>query len=276
MRRGIAIDGYLLTSCIDSGYFLCAMIMKMKWMLTCLCLVQALCAETWTLTDKQGRKMEVDQLFYDGKDLSVRRVGAYNKLKISPDLLSEKCWEELNRTMAKEAKLSLEVVRRTKTSTDSERSSTTGYYTYSSEKKQVRKMNQFEISMRSSSHFVNDVKIEYFIISDEEVDCGVLSESASFAEPVEASVFKAISHTEHSSKSSYGYKYKYKSGDSKAGVVVFVRNADDEVVAEFATSNKQLSEFRGLEPALRSKWKSKLGAVASVSGKQVTIDKDLL
>ncbi|MFQ3271678.1 MAG: hypothetical protein ACI9A1_002005, partial [Lentimonas sp.] len=31
-----------------------------------LCLGQMLPAEMWTLTDKQGRDMEVDQLFYDG------------------------------------------------------------------------------------------------------------------------------------------------------------------------------------------------------------------
>ncbi|MFQ3224905.1 MAG: hypothetical protein ACI8Z5_001157 [Lentimonas sp.] len=86
-----------------------------------LCLGQMLPAEMWTLTDKQGRDMEVDQLFYDGVNLSVRRVGAYNKIKIAPDLLSKQCWAELSEDMAKDAKITLEVVRRTKTSTDADR-----------------------------------------------------------------------------------------------------------------------------------------------------------
>jgi hypothetical protein len=228
--------------------------------------------------------MVVDQLFYDGVNLSVRRVGSYNKMKISPDVLSKKCWAELSKRMAEEAKISLEVVRRTKTSTDTDRSSTTGYYTYSSEEKEVKKMNYFEMSMRSSSHFVSDLRIEYFIISEEEVDCGVLSEKVSFAEPLEAQVSKAISSREYSYKSSYGYQYERKYGDRKAGIVVFVYNATDEVVAQFATSNKLLDEFRGLERALRSKMKSSSGkkkkksdggAAPSVS-EQITIDKDLL
>ncbi len=137
-----------------------------------LCFVQMVRAETWTLVDKQDRPIVVDQLFYDGVNLSVRRVGAYNKMKISPDLLSEKCWAELNESMANTAVIELEVVRRTKTSTDTDRSNNYGYST--SEEKEVKKMNHFEMSLGSSSHFVSDLRVEYFIISEEEVDCGRL------------------------------------------------------------------------------------------------------
>lgn len=234
------------------------------------CLAHVSLGETWTLVDKQNREIVVDQLFYDGVNLSVRREGDYRKVKIRPDMLSKRCWAELNKRMAKDAKISLEVVRRTKTSTDSDRSSTTGYYTYSSEEKEVKKVNYFEMNLCSSSHFVSDLTIEYFIISDEEVDCGVLSESVSFAESLEAQVSKAISHREYSYKSSYGYKYERKYGDSKAGIVVFVYNTEGEVVAQFATSNKLLDEFRTMQRGLRSRMKSAGGT------EQMTIDKDLL
>ena len=228
---------------------------------------QVFAAETWTLTDRQGREIVVDELFYDGVELSVRRVGDYHKIKIAPELLSKKCWAELNKSMAKDAMITLEVVRRTKTSTDTERNTSTGYYTYTDEEKEVMKVNYFEMSLGSSSHFVSDLQIDYFIISDDEVDCGSLSEQVSFAEPVETQVSKAISHTERSFKSSYGYKYESKSGDSKAGVVVLVRNAADDLVAEYASSNKLLDEFRGMERALRAQWE----ADESSGGGQVTL-----
>ena len=249
-----------------------------------LCLGQMLSAETWTLTDTQGRDIVVDQLFYDGVNLSVRRVGAYNKMKIPPEMLSKKCWGELSESMAKDAKISLEVVRRTKTSTDTDRSTSTGYYTYSSEEKNVKKMNYFEMSLGSSSHFVSELRIEYFIISEDEVDCGTLSKQVSFAEPVETQVSKSVSHTERNYKSSYGYSSSYKYGDSKAGAVVFVYNATGDVVAQYATSNKLLDEYRGMENALRSrlkgsgkKNKKKKGERGEpAEDKQLTIDKDLL
>ena len=231
-----------------------------------LCFGQLLLAETWTLTDATGRELVVDQLFYDGVNLSVRRVGAYNKMKISPDTLSKECWAELNESMAKAAVIELEVVRRTKTSTDSDRNNYYGYY--SREEKKVQKMNHFEMSLRSSSHFETDLTIEYFIISEEEVDCGRLSEGVSFSEPLETSVSKAISHTEYEYKSSYGYQYNSKSGDSKAGAVIFVLDADGKEMAQYATSNQLLDEFRGMERALRSKMKS--------AKEQITIDRDLL
>lgn len=212
-------------------------------------------AETWTLEDKQGREIVVDQLFYDGVNLSVRREGAYNKMKIPPEMLSKKCWEDLSQSMSEDANISLEVVRRTKTSTDTDRNTTQGYYTYSSEEKEVKKMNHFEMSMRSSSHFESQLKVEYFIISDREVDCGVLSKTVSFAEPLELAVSKAVSHTEYNYKSSYGYKYESKTGDSKAGVVVFVYNTNGDEVAQYASSNKLLDEFRSYERSLRAKMK---------------------
>jgi hypothetical protein len=85
---------------------------------------------------------------------------------------------------------------------------------------------------------------------------------------LEITVSKAISHTEYNYKSSYGYNYSHKSGDSKAGAVIFVYNSADKVVAQYATSNKLLDEFKGMERALRSKMKS--------GKKQITIDKDNL
>jgi hypothetical protein len=241
-----------------------------------LCFTQIVRAETWTLVDKQDREIVVDQLFYDGVNLSVHRVGAYNKIKIPPDMLSKQCWTELNQSMAKEATISLEVVRRTKTSTDSDRNNTSGYYSYSSEEKSVRKLTFFDMSLKSSSHFVSEVAIEYFIISEDEVDCGRLSEQVSFAEPLDTSVSKAISHTERNYKSSYGYSYSYKDGDSKASAVVLVYDAAGDKVAEYATSNKLLDEFRGMERGLRSRMNSGKGNKKSGEQKQITIDRDLL
>lgn len=245
----------------------------------CLCLSQVLFGETWTLTDTKGRDLVVDQLFYDGVNLSVRRVGAYQKMKISPDTLSKKCWAELNESMAKTALISLEVVRRTKTSTDSDRDNNYGYS--SSVEKQVKKTNYFEMSLCSSSYFVSDLTIEYFIISEEEVDCGRLLEQVSFAEPVETSVSKKISHTEYEYKSSYGYNYNRKDGDSKAGAVVFVLDPDGKEMAQYATSKKMLDEFRGMERGLRSRMdssskKKKKGGSGQPAVEQMTIDKDLL
>ena len=245
------------------------------------CFGQLLFGETWTLVDTKGRELVVDQLFYDGVDLSVRRVGAYNKMKISPDTLSKECWAELNESMAKTAAISLEVIRRTKTSTDTDRDSTSGYYTYSSEKKKIQKMSYFEMSLRSSSYFETSLMIEYFIISEDEVDCGRISKKISFSEPVETSVSKAISHTEYEYKSSYGYKYSRKSGDSKAGVVVFVLDADGKEMARYATSNKLLDEFQSLERGLRSRMNGSNeskgnGGSGQSAVEQMTIDKDLL
>lgn len=244
----------------------------------CLCLTQVLVGETWTLTDTKGREIVVDQLFYDGVNLSVRRVGAYNKMKIKPDMLSKKCWAELNESMAKTAAISLEVVRRTKTSTDTDRRTDSGYYTYSSEEKEVKKTNHFEMSLGSSSHFVSDLTIEYFIISQEEVDCGRIKDKVSFSEPLETSVSKAISHKEYNYKSSYGYNYSHKYGDSKAGAVVFVYDTDGKKVAEYATSNKLMDEFQGMERALRSEMngsgkKKKKGSSTLSEVEQVTIRK---
>ncbi len=248
----------------------------------CLCLGQVLLGETWTLEDTKGRELVVDQLFYDGVNLSVRRVGAYNKMKISPDTLSKKCWAELNESMAKAAVIELEVARRTKTSTDSDRTTDSGYYTYSREEKEVRKMTHFEMSLRSSSHFMTALTIEYFIISEEEVDCGRIAKGVSFAAPLETSVSKAISHTEYNYKSSYGYNHSYKDGDSKAGAVIFVLDADGKEMAQYATSNRLLDEFRGMERSLRSRMNNsnrknqKGGAGQSGGKKQMTIDRDLL
>ncbi|CAA6677515.1 MULTISPECIES: hypothetical protein [unclassified Lentimonas] len=246
---------------------------------------QMFAAETWTLTDKQGRDIVVDKLFYDGVELSVRRVGAYNKIKIAPELLSKKCWAEISKEMAKDARITLEVVRRTKTSTDTDRNTSTGYYTYTDEEKEVKKANYFEMNLGSSSHFVSDLRVEYFIISEGEVDCGRLFEQVSFAEPVETQVSKVVSHTERSFKSSYGYSSSYKSGDSKAGIVVLVYNTAGDVVAEYATSNKLMEEYRGMANSLRNRMKAKPSKKKNknksspgepVAHKQVTFDKDLL
>ena len=258
----------------------------MRWLIlligTLYCFGQCLYGETWSLVDTKGREIVVDQLFYDGVHLSVRRVGAYQKLKIRPDTLSKECWAELNESMAKTAAISLEVIRRTKTSTDTDRDSTSGYYTYSSEKKKIQKMSYFEMSLRSSSYFETSLMIEYFIISEDEVDCGRISKKISFSEPVETSVSKAISHTEYEYKSSYGYKYSSKAGDSKAGVVVFVLDVDGKEMARYATSNKLLNEFQSLERGLRSRMngsngsKGNGGSRQSAAVDQMTVDKDLL
>tara|TARA_B110001469_G_C9610433_1_gene303654 strand:+ start:132 stop:902 length:771 start_codon:yes stop_codon:yes gene_type:complete len=245
------------------------------------CFGQLLFGETWTLVDTKGRELVVDQLFYDGVDLSVRRVGAYNKMKVSPDALSKECWVELNEAMAKAAVIDLEVVRRTKTSTDSDRTANSGYYTYSREEKEVQKLTRFEMNLRSSSHFISNLTIEYFIISEEEVDCGRILKSVSFAAPLETSVSKAISHTEYNYKSSYGYNHTYKNGDSKAGAVIFVFDADGKEIAQYATSTKLLDEFRGMQRGLRSRMdssekKKKKGGSGQSAVEQMTVDKDLL
>ena len=242
-------------------------------------------AKTWTLIDKQGRDIVVDQLFYDGVSLSVRRVGEYNKMKITPDLLSPKCWAEISKEMATDARITLEVVRRTKTSTDTDRATSSGYYsTYTNEEKQVKKTNYFEMSLGSSSYFESDLRIEYFIISEKEVDCGRIIERVSFAEPTEVQVSKSVSHTERNYKSSYGYSSSYKYGDSKAGIVVLVYNVAGEMVAEYATSNKLMDEYRGMANSLRTKMKpprKKKDGKKSRPGEpvvhtQMTFDKDVL
>jgi hypothetical protein len=66
---------------------------------------------------------------------------------------------------------------------------------------------------------------------------------AIFAEPVETSVSKKISHTEYEYKSSYGYNYNRKDGDSKAGAVVFVLDPDGKEMAQYATSKKCWMSF---------------------------------
>ncbi|MFT5825467.1 MAG: hypothetical protein ACI8ZW_000960 [Yoonia sp.] len=113
------------------------------------------------------------------------------------------------------------------------------------------------------------------------MDCGKLSKQVSFAETVEAQVSKAVSHTEYNFKSTYGYSSSYQSGDSKAGAVMFVYNASGDVVAQYATSNKLLDEYRGMENALSSRMKgssrkNKNGARESAGNPQMTIDQDLL
>ncbi|WP_148216311.1 hypothetical protein [Coraliomargarita akajimensis] len=228
-------------------------------------------AETWTLTDRQGRSIVVEEIFYDGVNLSIRRVDDYRKIKLNPKLLTDECWQGLNREFGSAVKLRMEVTRRTKTSSDRDRqvNYTSFSYTHSTEQKDIQKRTIYDIEIRSPSYFSSDVRVEYFIFSDEEVDYGRESRIAKINEPILLSVSKTLEKSERSYSSTYsGTYYKRESGNTKADVVVRVYNLEGALICEYTTSQKVKDRFLGLESLL----KQRMGTSATVAQQSTDLD----
>lgn len=216
-----------------------------------------LSAETWTLESKDGRSIDVDYLFYDGVDLTIQRVGDYRKINLTPDQLSEKCWKGIEKEFAAKAAIDLEVTRKTKTSTETERQSYSGYYdTYSSSRKEIEKINRFIIELSSSSYFNSKITIEYFIFADGEVEYGRIPAELSMRKPYETQVEKTLESTTYKSSSTY-YGTYYKSGtdDSSANIGVILLNSDGEEIEEYASSEKLRENMHGMKQKFRENYK---------------------
>ncbi|MGB0258684.1 MAG: hypothetical protein ACPGES_08535 [Coraliomargarita sp.] len=241
----------------------------------CIIVFTALCSalsagETWTLTNKKNQSIEIDYIFYDGDQLSCRKVGGINKFKISPNDLTKECWETIQKSMGDNAVLDLEVSRRTKTSTDTDRSSYSGYYsTYTHERKDTEKLNMFSLELTSSSHFSSKVIIETFIFAGNEVKYSQIPAEVSMRKPFEKVLEQMMKSTEYSSKSSYsGTYYKSEYGDDKASIGVIVLNGRGEEVAEFASSGKIKSRMHGLKHEKRQSYKPQNNASGEASKKK--------
>lgn len=226
-------------------------------------------ADTWTLEDKEGRSIEVEELFYDGKELSFRRVGGYRKHSISPDTLSKKSWDDLSTEMGKKANIRLDVNRTTKTNTDSSKSHSY-YSTY--KRTEVSKLNRFEIEISSISYFPTDLKIKYFIFSDDEIDYGHIFKQVAFRDPLKFELSKALSHREYQRKSSLGSNYKRKYGSSKAGMILFILNADGDELARHTTSKALFDDYE----FLKSNLNKRLDQLPGDKDARDSIDRDLL
>ncbi len=215
-------------------------------------------AETWTLTNKKNQSIEVDYIFYDGQQLSCRKVGAMNKFKISPDDLSKDSWSVIQESFGNSAVIDLEVSRRTKTSTDKSRSSYSGYYTYTNERKDTEKLNLFDIELSSSSHFTSKVTIETFIFAENEVEYRQIPAKVSMRQSFETVLEKLMNNTEYRATSSYsGTYYKSEHGDDKAYIGVIVLNGSGEEIAEYASSGKIKARMHSVKNEQRTKFKSK-------------------
>ncbi len=241
----------------------------------CILLV-ALCGalsagETWTLTNQKNQSIEVDYIFYDGVQLSCRKVGSVNKFKLSPNDLSKECWKEIQASFGNSAVIDLEVSRRTKTSSDTDRTSYSGYFsTYSHERKDIEKLNLFTIELSSSSHFASEVTIETFIFADGEVEYGRIPATVSMRESFETVVEKMMESTEYSSKSSYsGTYYKSEYGDDKAYLGVIVLNGRGEEIADYASSGKIKSRMHAIKHSERQSFKPKGGGKETNKKKSV-------
>lgn len=196
--------------------------------------------ETWTLTSKDGRSIEADYIFYDGVQLSFRKVGGMNKIKIDPSLLSDQSWKELQNDFSKEAKIDLEVTRRTKTSTDTDRRSYSGYYdTYTHTTKEIEKLNLFYVEVESSSHFETALTVEYFIFHQESIEYGRIPAKVSLRKPFETVLEKTTAGSTYSSSyAGYGTYYKSGSGATTAEAAVILLDTEGNEINSYANSTK--------------------------------------
>lgn len=220
--------------------------------------IQANAAETWTLTDKKGRSIEVDYIFYDGVNLMFRRVGSVSKVKVSPDLLEKSSWAKIQDEFGSRPGVRLEVERTTKTSTDKNRSVYSGYYHYSHERKETQKLNRFSVEVTSSSHFESELRLEYFIFAEGEVEYDQIPFDISLRAPFETVLEKMMESTEYTAKSTYsGTYYKSESGDDKATIGIIILNSNDEELAEYSSSRKIAERMHSLKHNKRSNFRPK-------------------
>lgn len=199
--------------------------------------------ETWTLTSKDGHSIEVDYIFYDGVQLSFKKVGGMNKIKIDPSLLNEKSWKALQADFSKKAKIDLEVTRRTKTSTDTDRQSYSGYYdTYTHTTKEIEKLNLFYVEVESSSHFETALTVEYFIFHKESIEYGRIPAKVSLREPFETVLEKTTAGSTYSSSyAGYGTYYRSGSGATTAEAAVILLDSDGNEINSYANSTKLMN-----------------------------------
>lgn len=213
--------------------------------------ISQISAETWTLTDKKGRSIEVEDLAYNGTELYFKRVGDYRQMSITPDLLTEKSWNAIVTEFGKQATIKLEVDRSTKTKRDSE--TTYSSLSYTSKSLDVTRLNEFEIEISSTSFFQTDLKIVYFIFAEDQIDYGQTFKEVSRNNPIKIQLSKTLSHQEYKSSSTYGYNYKRKYGSSKAGLVVHVFNVDGDEMNQAATPTSVSKDYEFFEAALKKK-----------------------
>lgn len=196
--------------------------------------------DTWTLTSKDGRSVEADYIFYDGVELTFRKLGGMHKLKLDPALLDEKSWLALQDDFSKQAKIDLDVTRRTKTSTETDRRSSTGYYdTYTHTTKEIEKLNLFYVEVESSSHFETAFTVEYFIFHEDSIEYGRIPAKVSLREPFETVLEKTTEGSTYSSSyTGYGTYYKSGSGAQTAEAAVYLLDSEGNEIEKFANSNK--------------------------------------
>lgn len=227
--------------------------------------------ETWTLTDKSGRSIEVDYLHYNGVELTVQRLNDYRKLKISPDTLDSKCWKKLNDEFGANAAIRLEVERTTKTDRDTQRTNYSGYYYgYTQKIEDVQKLSRFTIELRSSSYFESEISLIYYILSSDGLDVGKVTELVSLPKPLNTTFSKMLEKRERSSSDTYwGTYYRSTSGDTKADFVAMVYNTAGELIADYSTSVKAKEYVLSVESAVARKLK--LGSKKKVSQQLVEL-----
>ena len=215
--------------------------------------------DTWTLTSKDGRSIEADYIFYDGVQLTFRKVGGMNKIKIDPYLLKEKSWQALQKDFAKEARLELSVTRRTKTSTDTDRQSYSGYYdTYTHTTKEIEKLNLFYVEVESSSYFETELVVEYFIFQSDTIEYGRIPAKVSMRKPFETVLEKTTEgKTYSSSYAGYGTYHKSGGGAQTAEAAVFLLNSEGNEINSFANSNKLMEYTNRIKAKKRAEYTEK-------------------
>lgn len=215
--------------------------------------------ETWTLTSKDGRSVEADYIFYDGVQLTFRKVGGMNKIKIDPDLLDEKSWKALQNDFAKEARLDLNVTRRTKTSTDTDRQSYSGYYdTYTHTTKEIEKLNLFYVEVESSSYFETELEVEYFIFQSDSIEYGRIPAKVALGKPFETVLEKTTEGKSYSSSyGGYGVYYKSGGGAQTAEAAVFLLDKEGNEINSFANSNKLMEYTNRIKSKKRAEYAEK-------------------
>lgn len=215
--------------------------------------------ETWMLTSRDGRSVEADYIFYDGEELTFRKLGGMHKLKLDPALLDEKSWKMLQDDFSQKAKIDLNVTRRTKTTTDTDRKSYSGYYdTYTHTTKDVEKLNLFYVEVKSSSYFETSVVVEYFIFHSDSIEYGRIPAKVSLRKPFETVLEKTTEGRTYSS-SYVGYGTYYKSGTAaqSAEVAVFLLDSDGNEVNSFANSNKLMDYTNRIKTLKRAEYDEK-------------------
>lgn len=186
-------------------------------------------------------------------------MGGLNKIKIDPDLLDEKSWQTLQDDFSKKASLDLNVTRRTKTSTETDRQSYSGYYdTYTHTTKEIEKLNLFYVEVESSSYFETELEVEYFIFQSDTIEYGRIPAKVSLAKPFETVLEKTTEgKTYSSSYAGYGTYYRSGGAAQTAEAAVFLLDSEGNEISSFANSNKLMEYTNRIKSKKRAEYAEK-------------------